>query len=247
MNSGNNHIGRKISRFENLADWCAWLVVFGLVLEVALAAGISDSPVVNKWGVVGSDILVALGVAGEILFSRKARSLSERLRQESEEKIADANLKRAELEASIQPRMTDQRQFDVIQTLRGKVPEVSLIHETDAEPRWFADSLRGAFFNADLRVGMYPRAADVHSTGILIYDPGMHGAKSSEVGDTLIDIFRGTGTALAMITGLPTDVPDAPAEYPAILVGGRFPVLPPHIAKATQAADAIQTRMRRKP
>jgi hypothetical protein len=55
-----------------------------------------DGPKANKWGTVGVDVIITLGVAGEILFSRKARALSERLRIESEERIAALNEQTAE-------------------------------------------------------------------------------------------------------------------------------------------------------
>ena len=35
----------------------------------------------------------------------------------------------------------------------------------------------------------------------------MKGAKLSEIGEVLVDIFGGTGTVLAVIGALPTDVP----------------------------------------
>lgn len=216
-----------ISTFERLADFGGWIVVLGVVMEAAFS--------VKNLSEVVPDIAVAAGVAAEILFARKAARCAEELQRRSDVLISKANeraalsdLKRSELELRLQPRMTDQRQFDLIQTLRGKLSEITIAHELDAETGWFADSLRDAFFNAGIRVAMYPRSANVHSFGMLIYDPEMKGAKMSATGNVLVDIFRNTGTALAMINGLPTDVPASP-EYPALIIGGRFLIPPSHL------------------
>jgi hypothetical protein len=96
MNDSHNPVVAKIAALETGAEWCAWLVVLGLALEVVLAFGIFDNPTANKWGSVAVDTIITLGVAGEILFSRKARALSEILRIESEEKVAALNKQAAD-------------------------------------------------------------------------------------------------------------------------------------------------------
>jgi hypothetical protein len=83
---------------------------------------------------------------------------------------------------------------------------------------------------------MYRRAPDVHSFGTLIYDRSMF----SDPGRPLVEgelmrvirkaeVFTG---AVAMITHLPTDI-EAVAEFPMIIVGGRF-LVPP---RAREAGD----------
>jgi hypothetical protein len=47
---------------------------------------------------VGADALIALGVAAEILFARKARSKTEVLQRRSDEKISESNARAAEVE-----------------------------------------------------------------------------------------------------------------------------------------------------
>jgi hypothetical protein len=151
---------------------------------------------------------------GELWFLKRARQADDSRVAEAEKeaaqalaRAAEADRARAELEVKLQPRMTDQRQFDLIQSLRGKLDQITIAYETDAETVWFANSLRDAFWAAGLRVAQYPRASEVHSFGMFVYDPGMKGAKLSEIGEVLVDIFRGTGTVLAVIGALPTDVP----------------------------------------
>jgi hypothetical protein len=158
MNSGENSVEARISSFESLADWCAWLIVVGLVLEVALAAGASDSAVVNKWGLVGSDALVALGVAGEILFSRKARSLADSLQRESNEKIAEANRlaeeaheRTADIERITAFRRISHEQLEKIrEALRGLTGQIDLLIEHqygDTEAFVYARDLAATFWN----------------------------------------------------------------------------------------------------
>lgn len=142
MNAGHHNVGQKISGFENLADWCAWLVVLGLVLEVALAAGISDSAIVNKWGLVGSDALVALGVAGEILFSRKARILSEERQQLSNKQVAAANER-----ASIADARVQEAKVELAQTQKWLVKNSALVAEA---LRANAQAVRGTLISAEL-------------------------------------------------------------------------------------------------
>jgi hypothetical protein len=91
MNKGHKSPAERIETFENWADFAAWMVVVGVIVEAVLAAGVSDRPFVIKWGPTASDIMVALGVAGEILFTRRARTISSELQTESNEKIAAAN------------------------------------------------------------------------------------------------------------------------------------------------------------
>jgi hypothetical protein len=81
-----------IARNEHRALLSALAVVSGLALEVIFAAAFHEPPetLVSHWGPVVSDTLVALGVAGEVLFSHKARNNSEELTRRSEERLSDA-------------------------------------------------------------------------------------------------------------------------------------------------------------
>jgi hypothetical protein len=232
-----------ITPLERL-EWWSWRVTVAIIVGIVVEAGntiIFWWPGESYWD-AGSkliaDALIAGGLAVEAICASRTVVESRNEKAESDEKVAAANeraskadLSRIELEAKLQPRMTDQRQFDLIQSLKGRLVEVSIIREADAESQWYAGSLRDAFFASNIRVGIF------------IYDPGMRGARPSEIGVTLVDVFRGREFAVAMVSGAPLDVPMMPMEYPAIMVGGRFPVLPAHIARAMQMADAAYAHM----
>ena len=260
-----------VDSFERRALWCGIMVVAGLVIEVALAFLFPHGETrLEIWGPIGADTLVALGVFGEVLFARKAKTISEEVQRESDERVAASESRaaealqraeeerhaRAKLEEKLQPRSLNQDQWDFIQGLRGKFPIVSIAYETDAETWWFAGQIRDAFFSAGISVAMYPRAADVHSFGTFIFEPnGFEGARP-RTAEPLVEIFRIADSigSMAVITELPTDVvlsigntrPEmrAPLDTPMIIVGGRFVLPPPHIEKAAMAAKATMDKMR---
>ncbi|WP_158928863.1 hypothetical protein [Acidisphaera sp. S103] len=266
-NATDDAIENASSSCERWEWWCAVVVVVSVAAEFALASvHPSYDSLWNRWGSAAADALIAIGIVGEVLFGRMDGRYQTELRRRSTVKLAEAvqvaaaaevraaeanarsaevDLKRTELEARLQPRMTDQRQFDLIQELRGKLPEISIIHNATAEPRWFANSLRDAFFIAGIRVGVYRLASDNPTEGVFIYSTGSQGAHLSDVGNALVDLFRGTQTPVAILTGMPVGVSNVPLEYPAIIIGERFSVLPPHIAKAMQMADAAHAEMKR--
>ncbi len=71
---------------------CALAVVIGVGLEFVLAGWFEGPPVtfLNHWGTAFADAIVAIGVAGEVLFGRRARLASEELTRRSEARLADA-------------------------------------------------------------------------------------------------------------------------------------------------------------
>jgi hypothetical protein len=75
MNRTDQNLKDGIAVNESRALWSAGAVVFGLALEVIFAAAFHEPPetTLSHWGPVAADAMVALGVAGEVLFGRKAR------------------------------------------------------------------------------------------------------------------------------------------------------------------------------
>jgi hypothetical protein len=103
MSKPDDQLRSEIEVDENRAELGALAVLAGLVLEVlfALARSVEHEikpPAVENWGTVVADSLVALGVAAEVLFSRKARRASEELTRRSDERLAEANVRAAEAE-----------------------------------------------------------------------------------------------------------------------------------------------------
>jgi hypothetical protein len=94
---GDNKLREAVAKNESRAQWGGAAVVFGLVIEVVLAATYPHGKsIIEEWGPVVADALVALGVAAEILFAAKARSKAEALQRLSDEKVSEANARAAE-------------------------------------------------------------------------------------------------------------------------------------------------------
>jgi hypothetical protein len=103
MSSANNGdaIEDKLKEGEDRDDTLAKLggvaVVLGLLAEVWLAFKFAKGvSVLEHWGPVVADVLVAAGVATEILFAARARSKAEARKLLSDSKVAEANERAAE-------------------------------------------------------------------------------------------------------------------------------------------------------
>jgi hypothetical protein len=113
----------------------------------------------------------------------------------------------------------------MIHGLSGKLEAVSLVCETNPDSHWFASQFALAFISAGIRFTWYRRAADVHTAGILIYDPQFNNPDNLSRGEPLASIATSDPLANVIITDrLPADVA-APPEIPALLIGGRH-ILP---------------------
>jgi hypothetical protein len=84
-------------RDDTLAKLGGVAVVLGLLAEVWLAFKFAKGvSVLEQWGPVVADVLVAAGVATEILFAARARSKAEARKLLSDSKVAEANERAAE-------------------------------------------------------------------------------------------------------------------------------------------------------
>lgn len=103
MNKTDDQIRSDIGRNESRTEWSAGAVFAGLILELILALvkwlGFESSLETElriKWatvensGTLLANSLIALGVAGEVLFSRKARIASDELTRRSQDRLGDA-------------------------------------------------------------------------------------------------------------------------------------------------------------
>ena len=178
INATENELENGSSSCERWSIWCAALVVISIIAEFVIAIVRPSYGSFLELSAI-ADAGIAIGIVGEVLFgSIWNNRIQTELRNRSNAKLADAieraaeaDLARVELEAKLLPRMLNQDQWDFIQGLRGKFSIVSIAYETDAETRWFAGQIRDAFFSAGISVGTVARAADVHSTGTLIFEP----------------------------------------------------------------------------
>jgi hypothetical protein len=77
---------------ENWEKYCGWAVGIGLLIEVALAIEFRHGAgLVETWTPVFADALITAGVFGEIHFAGKISREEEAIRQQSEERVAEAN------------------------------------------------------------------------------------------------------------------------------------------------------------
>jgi len=250
-------------------EWgCAGAVVVAVIAEFAIAAihPPYDS-FLEQWGSAVADTVIALGIVGEVLFSRTDARIQTELRKRSNAKLADAikvagnaneraakaDLARAKLEAQLQPRSLNQEQWNLIQSLRGKFERINIAFETDAETRWFANVLSLAFMAAEIKVITFPRASDIHTFGTMIYEPrGFDGSRPRTV-EPLIEIFRRSDppSVPAIITGIPKDISaqghghdiSLIADVPMIILGGRFNVPPDNWPKPSALMESAISKI----
>ncbi len=147
INAADGQLDEASSSCERWQWGCAGLVVAAVLAELAIA-GIHPpyDSLLNKLGTTLADAAIALGIVGEVLFGRMDARIQTELRNRSNKRLAfvtqsaaeanvraaTADLARAELEAQFKPRMLNQRQWDLIQSLKGKLSAVNIAFETDA-------------------------------------------------------------------------------------------------------------------
>jgi hypothetical protein len=97
MSSADNGDVREIklkdeeSKYDSVAHVGGIAVVLGLVIEVILTASFPrGATVIEEWGPVFADMLIAAGVATEVIFAARARSRAEALKVISDQRVADA-------------------------------------------------------------------------------------------------------------------------------------------------------------
>ena len=125
-----DQIKSEIEDNESRAEWGAWAIVVGLVIEIVLAVGVSlgiDKKGLENWGAVVADCLIALGVYCEIHFGRKASTGNVELRRRSEERVAEANARAAAANQKAQEAILELARFKAPRVLtqeqRGRIVE----------------------------------------------------------------------------------------------------------------------------
>jgi len=159
---------------EQLSKFSGRAVLAGLGIEIVLASAYhAHASFVENWGPVFATALIALGVFGEIHFAGKVSKSEERLRQISDEKVAEATdnaakaheraavlekeaaearERTAEIERLTMPRRISWEQRDkVADAIRRKPPDRIFIryHLFDIEATVFALELFKLFMEAE--------------------------------------------------------------------------------------------------
>src|SRR3954452_8959039 len=225
MNRTDQILRDSIERNENKALWCAASVVFGLFIEVVLAIWFHDSETpVGRWGVVVADTIVALGVAGEVFFGRKARLDSEELTRRSEARLANAvarsgeasvraaeaevqsaaaQLEAEKLRAALAARRLTKEQFEVISSkLAGRmIPLVLRVAPGDSEARLLAEDIRKSLNASDIE-----QKVAVFMSPEIILELRIHPRAGSAVdidAELIVSVFRDAGLEVEVSTPEP--------------------------------------------
>jgi hypothetical protein len=145
-------------------EWrCAGLVVLAVVAEIVIAwvHPLYDSPL-NRWGATLTDAAIALGIVGEVIFSRLDARIQTELRRRSNEQLASAQADAAkankateelrqrnlELEQAVAPRFLEQGRSSIaLKPFAGA--KVLLSSVPDFEPRRFIRQLSAMFGMAE--------------------------------------------------------------------------------------------------
>jgi septum formation topological specificity factor MinE len=164
---------------EKFAIWSTFFVFVGLVIEGYIAYEHPQyDTCLERWGSFGADILVALGVLGELLPSMFGRVYRSELARRSNAKLEDANVNAAQaneraaslekdaaearletqrLKAQIAWRRLSKQQSDIlVATLKNKPMKVCLEWvDNDPESVQFSDDIYKALETAGIELSVF--------------------------------------------------------------------------------------------
>jgi len=166
MNATDNAVENASSSCERWEWGCAAIVVVAVFAELVIA-GLHPpyNSAWNRWGPAVADALIAFGIIGEVLFGRMDGRHQTELRGRSNEKLAaaiigvaeanaraaEADLKRAELEAKLAPRRLSPEAMNILaRELQGQIPPIYLRVLGGVEARQYARD----FFHVLSSVGL---------------------------------------------------------------------------------------------
>jgi hypothetical protein len=206
MNATDNMLDKASSSCERWEIGCAAVVVLSVAAEFALASihPPYDSSW-NRWGSSIFDAAIALGIVGEVIFGRLDARIQTELRRRSNDKLSDAinrlaqvefdngfleesvakaneraaqaDLKRVELEAKLGQRRLSEQQADVlVRELQGKIAPMYVRGLGDRETALYANQFFSALNKAGLieNGGIFSALATsgpAGMTGIHVYLP----------------------------------------------------------------------------
>jgi hypothetical protein len=220
--------------------------VFDISLETANS--------LYKWGWQGSifgAVITALAVAALMLGTRvRDRDFETRMSEsnvvagQARERASAADERAASLEkdaaqlrldlererSKTDARILTERQYNILQELRGKVTRVNISWELNTECAFFANQIIQALDAAGIKMRVYFAPAGMLWTGVLVTAPDIPGVAYTD--QPLIktlhkaELWAGGGSSQF--------IPDAPADIPMIAVGekyvpysGKLPFFPP--------------------
>jgi hypothetical protein len=170
------------------AEWSAYILIAGLVLELASAL-VFQKDWIETVATVIAIVLIVGGVWGEVHFGHKAREAGDRQLAEFEARTAEANAQaakannetailRLQLDQEIQKRaprrLTDEQKAALVAELRGKMKEINLVVQKDIETKAFEIQWLDVFGQAGIEIHPYELpTGEVFSApaGVMMYSP----------------------------------------------------------------------------
>jgi hypothetical protein len=143
---------------ERIEAWCAWLVLGAIALEVVVWIA-PLCPFLFKLGNAVSDGAVAIGIYGEMRFGHVVSDILKIHLEEAMQRASKADLARVELEKQLRTRSISKEQFEILEKIKGRVSEIRIASDADAEPMWFAHLLGIVVQNIGLKVHLVARSA----------------------------------------------------------------------------------------
>jgi hypothetical protein len=182
-------------------------------------------------GIIGA-ILVVIGGLGAWRADSAKEHYSDLRISDNERKTAEANQKTEELrhenynlKVALAPRTLTENQVRALKSLKGKIHDVSICSEVDAESLWLATQVANALASVDINILLYSRSPDAHGTANMLYDPNAfqnpHGSPTN--GEPLASAMEHAGLfhgARAIMSVMPMDI-HAPKNVPMIIIGGK--------------------------
>ena len=204
----------------------AGVVILGVCLEVFIT--VENPPYglgLQRWGSLIADLMIALGVGGEVLFGAIDSRCQSELRRRSNTRLADAlkqageaheraaklDLEAAQLRQQLAPRELSKEQYETLLMLKGKVDAVGVTSYTDSESIGFARQIVESLRRADINATLHEPRAGIAWTGIYIVVPR---PLMDYASDPLYATFKSAGIPVGcgsrdhyQLMGLPTDIP----------------------------------------
>jgi hypothetical protein len=159
----NNGSGDLQSKYEFNSTWAeriAFLIIVGLAVDIS-AVFVLEKAFPESVLTISANLLIVAGVWGELIFEKRAKEASDGIVAQANKRAAAANEKAAELKISLEKerakrlgRALTKEQWDVLQTLRGKITKVRVICDTDVEARYFSGQLTTALRDAGIQIEM---------------------------------------------------------------------------------------------
>jgi hypothetical protein len=206
----------------------------------------------TRWGSLIADIMIALGVGGEVLFGAIDSRCQSELRRRSNKRLGDAltqageaheraaklDVEAAQLRQQLAPRELSKEQYQTLLTLRDRVEAVGVTSYTDSESIGFARQIVETLRRAGIHVTLHDPRTGLAWTGIYIVVPRPLVSYES---DPLYATFKSAGLSVGCGTRDHYPLMGLPKHIPIIMVGEKLGLSqssPPYVSTLPRHTDS---------